>query len=274
MIKPRLLILPDIHGRRFHCKALKEAVDNCIDIICLGDYLDPYWGDELHENGVFAPLQELVQIKKDNPEHVHLLIGNHDSSYIFDKEMCQCRYDSKNGPTYRNFFRENGDLFELASIMEIAGKRFLFSHAGITKRWLASTKDYFGQDTDSPEKIIKMLNDGYMDFIKDPTKDTVWTPLAYIGRSRGGWHWSGSSIWADVCEHMQPDASPWGDDVIQIFGHTQQDMHPARIDERAYCLDCRQPFYIDEDGVLMSYYNDKPIEAINLLTLWGRRPQG
>ena len=70
---------------------------------------------------------------------------------------------------------------------------------------------------------------------------------------------------------MTEGAAPW-EDVIQIFGHTQLKLHPARIAERAYCLDCRQPFYIDEEGILRSYYwDDKPIEATDLLELYGRR---
>ena len=52
---------------------------------------------------------------------------------------------------------------------------------------------------------------------------------------------------------------PYRDDVIQIFGHTQQNLHPARIGELAYCLDCRQPFYIDGEGVLRSYYGDEDV---------------
>jgi hypothetical protein len=71
-------------------------------------------------------------------------------------------------------------------------------------------------------------------------------------------------IWADLDEYVNANSFLW-DDVIQIFGHTQQALHPARIGERAYCLDCRQPFYIDADGVLRScYWNDEPVKAINL----------
>ena len=271
MIRPRLLILPDIHGRRFHCEALKEAIACGADIICLGDYLDPYWGDELHEDGVFAPLKELVELKKAYPEHIHLLIGNHDSSYIYKSDMCECRYDYKNAAFYRSFFRENGDLFELAYLTEIAGKRFLFSHAGITRRWLTSNEGFFGKEIDNPENVLARLNKGYKNFAGDQTKESVWYPLSNIGRARGGWNISGSIIWADICEHMTEGAAPW-EDVIQIFGHTQLKLHPARIAERAYCLDCRQPFYIDEEGILRSYYwNDKPIEATDLLELYGRR---
>ena len=64
MINPKILILPDIHGRAFYQKALSEAVDEGAEIVCLGDYLDPYPGDDLHERGVFAPLKELVEVKK------------------------------------------------------------------------------------------------------------------------------------------------------------------------------------------------------------------
>ena len=68
MINPKILILPDIHGRAFYQKALYEAVDKGAEIVCLGDYLDPYPGDDLHERGVFAPLKELVEVKKQYPE--------------------------------------------------------------------------------------------------------------------------------------------------------------------------------------------------------------
>ena len=64
MINPKILILPDIHGRTFYQKALCEAFDKGVEIVCLGDYLDPYPGDDLHEKGVFAPLKELVEVKK------------------------------------------------------------------------------------------------------------------------------------------------------------------------------------------------------------------
>ena len=87
MLNPRILILPDIHGRDFYTDALKEAFELGIDIVCLGDYLDPYPYDELHKDGVSKPLKELLAIKKEHPHKVHLLIGNHDSSYMFHQSM-------------------------------------------------------------------------------------------------------------------------------------------------------------------------------------------
>ena len=35
MINPKILILPDIHGMKFYCKALCEAVDKGVEIVSL-----------------------------------------------------------------------------------------------------------------------------------------------------------------------------------------------------------------------------------------------
>lgn len=59
LINPQILILPDIHGRDFYKDALKEAVELGVGIVCIGDYLDPYPCEELHEGGVSRPLREL-----------------------------------------------------------------------------------------------------------------------------------------------------------------------------------------------------------------------
>ena len=98
MINPKILILPDIHGRKFYCKALCEAVDKGAEIVCLGDYLDPYRGDDLHEKGVFAPMKELVEVKKQYPDRVHLLIGNHDSRVT---KVCSTHRSSRNCKEHR-----------------------------------------------------------------------------------------------------------------------------------------------------------------------------
>ena len=93
MNNPVILIIPDIHGRDFYKEAIREAVDKNIEIVCLGDYLDPYFCDVLHEEGVFAPLSELVELKKSRPHMTHLLLGNHDCSYFYSRRVCPSRYD-------------------------------------------------------------------------------------------------------------------------------------------------------------------------------------
>ena len=159
------------------------------------------------------------------------------------------------------FFRENYDLFELAHMAEVNGKRFMFSHAGISKYWLKNNEQFFGTDVSDPEKILALLDNGLKLYKQDAHNDALLRVLAQIGMGRGGRYLDGSMIWADLDEYVGDKSFPW-DDVIQIFGHTQQELHPVRIGERAYCLDCRQPFYIDMEGVLRSYYwDDKPVNV-------------
>ena len=112
-----------------------------------------------------------------------------------------------------------------------------------------------------PEKILALLDNGLKIYKQDVHNDALLRVLAQIGIGRGGRYLDGSMIWADLDEYVGDKSFPW-DDVVQIFGHTQQNLHPVRIGERAYCLDCRQPFYIDMEGVLRSYYwDDKPVNA-------------
>ena len=144
---------------------------------------------------------------------------------------------------------------------EVNGKRFLLSHAGISKYWLKNNEQFFGTDVSDPEKILALLDNGLRIYKQDVHNDALLRVLAQIGMGRGGRYLDGSMIWADLDEYVGDKSFPW-DDVIQIFGHTQQELHPVRIGERAYCLDCRQPFYIDMEGVLRSYYwGDKPVNA-------------
>ena len=65
------------------------------------------------------------------------------------------------------------------------------------------------------------------------------------------------------------DKSNWLDDenLIQVVGHTQLNYHPASVGARLYCLDCREPFYIDSEGVIRSWQTDDDIMTkYNILT--------
>jgi hypothetical protein len=253
MNNPVILIIPDIHGRDFYKEAIREAVDKNIEIVCLGDYLDPYFCDVLHEEGVFAPLSELVELKKSRPRMTHLLLGNHDCSYFYSRRVCPSRYDHENALWYHGFFRSNAQLFALFYDTCIAGKRFLFSHAGITNRWLSAVGK---GDLDI---TLQWLKTSLMEFCLDRTKNEIWDYLSHIGEDRGGKEMSGSIIWADFFEHTDPKNQLSDSDVIQIVGHTQLNYNPVRVDNRLFCLDCREPFYIDSDGIVRYYHNDKSI---------------
>lgn len=79
--KPIRLIIPDVHGRTFWRSAIQKYPD--LPTIFLGDYLDPYTHyDGILPSEAFWEFQKILQYKKDNPERVTLLLGNHDVHYF------------------------------------------------------------------------------------------------------------------------------------------------------------------------------------------------
>lgn len=259
MKNPVLLIIPDIHGRDFYKSAVDEAVKDNVDIICLGDYLDPYPYEELLEGGVSKPLKELVALKKKYPHKIHLLIGNHDSSYMFHPSMCRARYDMFNGPKYQRYFQNNAKSFDLFYRTEIAGKKFLFSHAGITRQWMSAVCDKIGLRTDNLDVFLHELNMRFKEFSLNNEKNSIWSLLSHVGIERGGKEDSGSMIWADFFEHVDKLNHLEDSEIIQVVGHTQLNYHPVSVGTRLYCLDCREPFYIDNEGTIRNWNTDEDI---------------
>ena len=76
----QILVIPDIHGRRFWREPVHRMIDDVDRVVFLGDYLDPY----PDEGVVYSPeelrqnLTEIVALKQEQPEKVVLLKGNHD----------------------------------------------------------------------------------------------------------------------------------------------------------------------------------------------------
>ena len=137
-------LIGDIHGRNFwrlsvH-KMLLEGVDK---IIFLGDYLDPYQ-KEIEENSklmecnsfddadnLLKMLEDIISLKKNEPDKYILLTGNHTDSYIWSKFHAATRTDYKNWELYHKFFSQNLEYFNLVWIENDV----IFSHAGISEGW-------------------------------------------------------------------------------------------------------------------------------------------
>ena len=87
-------ICGDIHGRQFW-KVFKEHIDEFNKIVFLGDYVSPYPYEGISNEEAIDTFLEVLDFKKNNPDKVILLIGNHDLSY-FNSSICECRTDWKN----------------------------------------------------------------------------------------------------------------------------------------------------------------------------------
>lgn len=237
-----MVIIPDIHGREFWQDVVKGREEE--EIIFLGDYLDPYryeeqfskkTDEEIHK-GVIDNFKKIIEFKKSHPKNVILLLGNHDLHYTcIDKAG---RYDYLNAGEISNLFTNNWGLFQMAYEKTIGRKRFIFSHAGISKDWLTSHGLTLKGWTE--KNIVDWVNNAYL------TKNgRFFASLNDVSNYRGGYNWFGSMVWADFQEYIGEEDGLIGD--YQVFGHTQLKDNPF-VWSKFADLDCRRAFILNEDG--------------------------
>ncbi len=236
-----MIIIPDIHGRKFWKKAVKKHEDE--EIVFLGDYCDPYPKEGIHKD--LKNFDEIIAFKKKHPKNVTLLIGNHDQQY-FIYGSCYCgRRSYFNERSYYQRFNENRELFQLCLEKEINGKKYLFSHAGVLRGW----KELRLPDV-SDDKVAMYLNNAY-----EVNDDRLGYILSDISYKRRGNELYGSVTWADVSEHFlekQPIAA------YQIFGHSQMNEYPI-ITKNFADLDVRRAFILNDKGEILEMNGEPAI---------------
>lgn len=279
MNNPQVLIIPDVHGRTFWIDAIsKYPIDKYpnLKIIFLGDYLDPYTSyDGISEETAYNNFLAILDMaKKDH--RIILLIGNHDWHYFVNLDTCRIDYARER--QIEKLFVNNIKRFRLTYIIELDGCKYLFSHAGVTQKWLndmsamaaqeynkwnpgdPSTTNYVDPETDEDYKWIGELSkikDTY-DFellekcLQNYDNSFYTCPISMVSRDRGGWYPHGSLIWADVHEHL------YNEDLkgfYQIFGHTitfpngnPKDYAISPAGKSWAMLDASQAFIMDIEG--------------------------
>ena len=280
----KTLIIPDIHGRIFW----KDAVTKfpiykypSINIVFLGDYLDPYEnypgyleGEGWTRRHAIDNFKEIIELSKSD-NRVHLLFGNHDMHYWYDARY-KSRVDNKNYNEIKDIFMQNFDLFNVAFDETIKGQKYLYTHAGVTSFWLQHLH-FVGQNgirlnkeyrIDRLGNKIKRVPDEQLSFCKmlanmTPTatelnkmktnfqgQANLWMP----GYERGGDCNCGSCIWADLIEWTSEYADIPG--IYQIFGHTlfgggNPDVAVIEPNGRKYAmLDSRRAWILYSSGKL------------------------
>lgn len=155
------IIAPDIHGRTFWEDLFTEYdfANSNNKVIFLGDYHDLYSNEGLNPRNSIENFKKIIQLKKDYPDRVILLLGNHDLHYI---ARCYetCRMDYRNWSILHDLFINNLDLFKITHFDRLPnGKSILFSHAGVSRIWLKHT--------------VKSLYDAIEDYKDDYVKDST-----------------------------------------------------------------------------------------------------
>ena len=234
-----MIIIPDTHGRDFWREPVAEYLGK-EHIFFLGDYLDPYEYEGISTSEALIRFIEIVELKRENPDGITLLLGNHDLHYM-SGDLMGSRYDFTHAFLIKKIIVENSALFELGHVLDDGDTKVLFTHAGLRKGWVMAHKEFF--EKDSPANVAHTLNEMWT--------DAAWRPYLYrilsdISTSRCGYSAYGSPIWNDI-EDMADDPEEYPG-WYQIFGHSQQESEPV-IGEHIACLDCRKAFRFIDNGV-------------------------
>ena len=248
----KILIIPDVHGRDFWREPVKQELNNSeTSIIFLGDFTDCYpyeWEPNFdYRQHTVDNFKEIIELKKQNSDRITLLLGNHDCGYAISDTICSSRMDRTHLSELKELFRENRELFQMAEECNIAGRHFIFSHAGILKGWARSVWGDEADDTDF--NVVSRLNNAWLD-----NDMNILSRLGDYDDYRGwdGFQY-GSPVWSDIRSWIR--VTPEETYGFNIVGHTQLS-HQVVLDQIAD-LDCRKVFYIDDQGVLRSYDTDE-----------------
>lgn len=245
----KLLLVPDVHGRDFWREPVMANLDK--PIVFLGDYLDPYKHEGITREHSIEVFKEIVDLRKEN-DNITLLLGNHDCSYAFRTDICECRHDWDNHRKIADIFHENLDLFDIAKERVINKKRFFISHAGLHKSWIKYNTYIFPEGFKATAKNLNEL-------LHDPdTKKDFAYALRDLSFYRGGYDGFGSIVWSDIREFVK-SKEILNAKRIQIVGHTMLDGVAIRVSKNMYCIDCQKVFYIDSKGVIRYYDTDEEI---------------
>lgn len=198
----KLTFIGDIHGRHIWKNIIKQESDSS-HFIFIGDYFDSF---DIPPVIQLLNINEIIQFKKDNPDKVTLLLGNHDHHYIVPESYSGFQAILK-WDAY-NILNENKSLFQIAKQFD----NIICSHAGLSPLFLNKILPQWNKST-----IIDELNELYL--YKPNQFNFVNSTLDPYGDDpRQG------PLWIRPKSLMKANK---GDDgfrknYIQIVGHTQQ----------------------------------------------------
>lgn len=246
-MKYKVLVVPDLHGKTLW----KEKADpsRYDKIVFIGDYCDDFF---VEDEDIINNLRDIIQFRKDNPDKVVLLLGNHDIQYYYGDHgvLYRCSgFRRSYEATMKHIFAADRDLFQVAYKLG----DHLFTHAGISEQWWESASAYIDRhaeligSTDKVKDIDKILNHIHQD-----SKDQYI--LHTVGYLRGGSGWGGPT-WADLRETSGGIAPPG---IHQVVGHskintvsetnvfageTKEDRSITYVD----CLDTRKDVFYEKE---------------------------
>ena len=218
----RIAVVPDVHGKSFW-KEAKEKIDSVNEVVFLGDYLDSYSFKILANRELeLDNFREILNFKREYPDKVILLLGNHDIGYLFNLG-CSRQVYGEMFDIYQKTFEENIELFQMTEFIQLNNEKILFSHAGILRKWAERVKPRLDiGDIPLESAILDGIFNNYLLEYNDPDKRYfLRQALWLVGPARGGSSYdSGSIVWADSTE-WKGEENFFGSEIKQVFGHNR-----------------------------------------------------
>lgn len=200
----KIIALGDTHGRPYWKQAVKDNPDADL-FVFIGDYFDSF---EYSAAEQIYNFKEIIEFKKENPDKVVLLIGNHDHHYFPEIGYTGTSgYQSNFALQIGQILDENRQYLQMA--YQVDG--MLFTHAGLSGMWLSVV---LGDDWKLEE------NQTYADLVNDIWK---YKPKAFVfnGRDPYGNDKYQTPIWIRP-ESLKYAGAGFKRQIIQIVGHTGQ----------------------------------------------------
>lgn len=194
----KTIILGDTHGRIIWKDIINQNPDYD-KIVFIGDYVDTH--EDISPIQQLENLADIIQFKKDNPNKVILLIGNHDFHYLdVDERYSGFQYTMKF--QFGELFKDNLNLFQICIDLD---RDVICSHAGISKTWCENNNIHWDETLDL---VCKEINELFK-----------YKPYAFKfkGLDPYGDSFESSPIWIRPYS-LQFD----GLSCTQIMGHTTQ----------------------------------------------------
>lgn len=208
----KYLILGDIHGRK-NWVDLVTPFDEDTLYIFIGDYTDPYYYEGVSYNQMMEQLLLIIQFKKEHPDNVLLLVGNHDLQYIINNGETN-RYDVFHAERIMKVFSDNADAFY--GVAYQIGEKYLISHAGVTSAWYKKWIDEKIDDL-TLEKICDEVNKLW----EKNKKAFSFAPNAVKLSDCYGTSATHSPLWIRPTSLWEYNIFGFGSGKIQVVGHTR-----------------------------------------------------
>ena len=201
----KIISIGDLHGLTTWKIINPELYDK---IIFLGDYVDSF---SISDEQILNNLLDVIQFKKDNPNKVTLLWGNHDLQYLFIFNYYGCSgYRNQMYEQLHKIYNDNKELFQ----MSYQTNDTIWTHAGIHQGWYNHRFNSFRVLNNYDSLTIStQLEIAFK--IKDV--DDNANCLFDVGHRRGGYYNVGGPFWCDVEELKSSPIQGYN----QIVGHNR-----------------------------------------------------